>query len=299
MTFDATERSALGSPVEFLTFRNGADQWRYTTSNREETIGVRVFEPLAYRRTEPSYSKDSSDGQVKITVPSTIPLVTRYELMPAPQTTTITIERRHRNDPGLGVQIYWQGIAGSLVRNGFDAIILGIPLTNLPAQIPRYAYSALCNWFLYADRCGIDRNAFKYTGNASAVAGVLLTVDGLRTGAAALDALVSGALTSTELDNYWLGGYAENAAGERRTVYATNVDAVPDKIRILQPFADLSSGQDVTVFAGCTRARDICHRKFANSRRHGGFPDIPPVNVFDTELPTATGSPDRKVFFGN
>lgn len=299
MTFDALERSAVGSPVEFLTFRSGTEQWNYTTSNRQETIGVRVFEPLGFTVTQAVYSKDSNDGQIKIRVPADIPIVQRYTPTPPIQTTSVTIERRHRNDPDQGVATRWQGIVSSHQRSGFFVTFLAVPLTALPAQVPRYAYSALCNWFLYADRCGVDRNAFRYIGNASAVADVTITVDGLRTGAAALDAGVSGALTTTELDNYWLGGYVEDATGERRTIYAANVDANPDRIRVLRPFASLTSGQSVSVFAGCVRTRDICHRKFANSDRNGGFPDIPSINVFTTELPSGGGSVDKKRFFGN
>ena len=298
MTFDATETSALGQPVEFLTFTQGATGYRFTNSNFIEQLGARTFEPLSYTRTEPVYSKGSSDGHVEIIVPVDLPLVQLYE-SPTVQTTTVTIERRHRNDPDQGIQIYWQGVIGSISRNGFEAKILAIPLSGLPAQVPRYSYSGLCNWFLYQDRCGLARQNFRHIGAVSSVVGPVITVTGLRAEAAAIDAGISGALSSAELDDYWLGGYVETVGGERRSIYATNVDMNADRVRVLAPFNVLAVSDNVQVFAGCSRTRDICARKFANHLKHGGFPDIPIVPLFATELPTGGGTPQKKRFFGN
>lgn len=303
MTFQAFETGPLSQPVEFLTIKNGSNIWQYTNSNINQTLGARTFVPAAYTRNEPSFSKDTSDGQIKIRIPSSLPIVEFYETIPSSEISSITIERQIRNDPDLGVQIFWKGQVASVQREGDFATILAVPLNRLPAQIPRYTYSGLCNWFLFQDQCGLSRENWRHIGPVVTLdpsSPTIITITGLRTQAAALDAQVSPqTLTSQQLDDYWLGGYIQNADGEKRGIYATDVDGVPDRIRVLQPFRSLAVSDVVNVFAGCDRTRDTCAAKFNNSINHGGFPDIPVVNPFTTELPPGSAATEKKVWFGN
>jgi uncharacterized phage protein (TIGR02218 family) len=303
MTFEAIETSKFAEPIEYITFKNGTNNWYYTNSNQDEVIGARTFAPLAYTRNEPVFSKDSSDGQIKFVVPSSIPIVEFYESLPSSNTSSVTIERVNRNDPDGGVQIYWKGQVASVQREGNFATILGVPLTALAAQVPRYTYSGLCNWFLFQDRCGLTREDWRHTGTVLTIdptSAAIITIDGLETQAQALAQQVSPAYAQTSptgIDNYWLGGYAENADGEKRSIYESNVDGVPNRIRMLQPFRSLEVGDTVTVYAGCDRTRDTCSAKFNNHLNHGGYPDIPTVNPFTTELPPGSASSERKTWF--
>lgn len=303
MTFNAIETSSLGQPLEFVTFRNGANIWRYTNSNQEETIGASTYTPLAYRRSDPSFSKESSDGQIKIEIPSTLPIVDFYSTLPSSDISSVTIERLHRNDPDQGLVIFWKGQVASVQRFGDFATILAVPPTGLPAQVPRYTYSALCNWFLFQDQCGLVRGQWNHSGVILTIDGSdpsVITVDGLRTQAQALaDQFSPNQLTAQEIDDYWLGGYVENPDGEKRSVYATDVDGVPDRIRLLQPFRSQAVNDVVFVYAGCDRTRSTCSRKFNNHLNHGGFPDIPILNPFTTELPPGSASTEKKAFWGN
>lgn len=303
MTFDAIETSEQAQPVEYLTFKNGANLWYYTNSNQEETIGARTFEPLAYTRNEPEFSKNSDDGHIKFTVPQTIPIVDFYGTLPASNTSSVTIERVNRNDPDGGVQIFWKGQVASIKREGNFAEILGVPLTQLAAQIPRYTYSGLCNWFLFADGCQLTKENWRHTGTVLTLSTnqMDITVDGLRTQAQALaDSIapsVSPGLTTQQIDEYWLGGYCQTSQGEVRSIYQADVGGNPDVIRIIQPFRNLEVSDDLTVYAGCDHTRATCHSKFNNHLRHGGFPDIPIINPFDTELPKGSGTDEKKTFF--
>lgn len=301
MTFDATETSSFSQPVEFITFKNGENNWYYTNSNIEETIGSRTFEPLPYTRNEPEFSKDSDDGHIKFKVPNNIPIVEFYGTLPSSNLSSVTIERRHRNDPDGGVQIFWKGQVASVQREGDFATILGVPLTQLAAQVPRYTYTGLCNWFLFQDRCQLTKEQWRHTGEVLTIDSTetIITVDGLRTQAQALADSVtnSPSLTTQQIDEYWLGGYAETSQGEVRAVYAADVDGVPDRFRIIQPFRQLQVGDSITVYAGCDHTRQTCHSKFDNHLRHGGFPDIPIINPFRTELPKGGGTDEKKTFF--
>ena len=303
MTFDAIETSSAAQPIEYLQFKNGAELWYYTNSNITEQIGARSFAPLAYTRTEPVFSKDSSDGQIKFTIPSNLPIVEFYETLPSSSISSIQIERVNRNDPDLGVQIFWKGTVASVKRDGEFATILAVPNTQLPAQIPRYTYSALCNWFLFQDRCGLQREDFRHIGPVVTIGipASIITVTGLRDQAAILADSVSPSYgTAQQIDDYWLGGYMETSAGEKRAIYETDVDGVPDRVRLLQPFRNLEVTDTVTVYAGCDRTRATCAAKFDNQLAHGGFPDIPILNPFTTELPNAAAKETaKKLFWGN
>ncbi len=303
MTFEAIETSKLASPVEFIELRNGGTVWRYTNSNQIEQIGASVYTPVAYQRSTPTFSSDTSDGRMTLTIPNELPVVALYGNQPASNVTTVTILRRHRNDLDLGVSVYWQGIVASTGRNQKNRLLFDLRAvqgTSLSVEVPRFDYSALCSWTLFQDRCGINRNEFRHAGAVLSIESpTTFTVDGLRAAAAALDAGVSGSLNAAELDVYWLAGYVETATGEKRSIYEANVGGFPDRIRVLNPFVELAAADVVTVYAGCARTRDICTRKFANELNFFGFPDIPSVNIFDTELPPGSAPPDRKKFYGN
>lgn len=300
MTFEAIESGPLAEPIEYVTLQDGGETWEYTNSNQVETIGPRSFFPLAYTRNEPVFSKDSSNGQIKLRVPSNIPLVAFYETIPSSTTATVQIERVNRNDPDLGVQVYWKGQVASVQREGLFSTILAVPYTQLPAQVPRYTYSARCNWFLFQDRCALVKGNWKHTGPVVTITdGNIITITDLRNTAATLALNGGDTLTAQEIDDYWLAGYVENADGEKRAVYGTDIDGVPDRIRLLQPFRNLNVSDEVTVYAGCAGTRDICFRKFDNALNHGGFPDIPTINPFTTELPSGDTAPDKKHWFGN
>jgi hypothetical protein len=301
VTFDATETGEFAEPIEYLTFKNGSNLWYYTNSNIDETIGARTFTPLAYTRDEPSFSKDSSDGHIKFRVPNNIPIVDFYGTLPSSQTSAVTIERVNRNDPDSGVQIFWKGQVASVQREGDFATILGIPVTQLSAQIPRYTYTGLCNWFLFQDKCELAKEQWRHVGTVLTIdsTAVTITVDGLRTQAQALADAVpnSPGMTSQEIDDYWLGGYAETASGEVRAVYETDIAGDADTFRIIQPFRNLEVSDQLTVYAGCDHTRKTCHVKFDNHLRHGGFPDIPIINPFRTELPKGGAEAEKKTFF--
>lgn len=302
MTFETSETGLFAQPIEYLTFKNGSSLWYYTNSNQQETIGARTFEPIAYTRNEPVFSKDSADGQIKFKIPSALPIVEFYETLPSSSISSVTIERVNRNDPDLGVQIFWKGQVASVQREGDFATILGVPLTALSAQIPRYTYSGLCNWFLFQDRCGLTREDWRHQGTVLTIGtpATVITVDGLETQAQALAGSVSpafGAVSPPALENYWQGGYAENDDGEKRAIYESNVDGVPNRIRVLQPFRNLSVSDNLTVYAGCDRTRATCASKFNNHLKHGGFPDIPIVNPFTTELPQGGADAEKKIWY--
>jgi hypothetical protein len=299
MTFDAFETTD-GRPVEFITFINGLQEWRITNANRAVSPGATPFEPLAYKRSSPSNSKNTDDSQIKMTLPGDFPVVQLYTNILTSNVTSVTIERRHENDPDGQLQVFWKGTIASATRRNAIGELLIRPLTSGGHEIPRFTYQSACNYFLYdGSTCRLARNDFEYATvlDGTDVTGTILTFNGLRARAATLDAGVTGSSTSGELDEYWLNGFLLTAAGELRRVAEANVGADPDAIRIPWAFLDLQVSDGVSIFAGCSRSADVCVRKFDNIINFGGFNNVPVVNPMATELPAGVASDEKKGFY--
>jgi hypothetical protein len=297
MTFEAYE-TADGRPIEFLTFRNGNNEYRYTNANVAVFNGAFEHEPLAYTRTAPSQSKDSDDSQLRVTLSGQNPIPLLYREILQSNITTLTIERFHFNDPDNDIQVFWKGELGSVTVTDGTATLLCIPFTQGRDEIPRYTYQGLCNYYLFENAtCRVLKDNFRFVSTITGfLTPTLVQVAGLRVRAGEIDALVSGALSSEELDQYWLNGYCMVQSGEFRRITdnpaGTGSPLDPDVIRIPFPFVQASVGDDIEVYAGCNRSTDICKRKFANLENYGGWPTVPVVNPFTTELPPGTSNPD-------
>lgn len=291
MAFETYETSD-GQPVELLIFVNGTTVLRYTNANVALTIDALEYQPLEYKRNAPSISKDSDDSQIRVTLPSSNPVVGLYRNILQSTITSLTIERFHNNDPVQGRQVFWKGEVGSVTVNNSVATILATPLSQGTDEMPRYTYQATCNYFLFeANSCGILRQNFKHDSTITAIdtSGLLLQVADLRVRAGVIDASMGGLLSSDELDSYWLNGYID-VNGELRRIVNNPAGATsplsPDVIEIPFPLNNASAGAAITVFAGCSRTTDICRRKYNNLLNFGGFPTVPDnVNPFETELP--------------
>lgn len=293
MTFEAFE-TADGRPVELLTFINGTTVLRYTNANVAVTVGANTYDPLEYTRNAPSLSKDSDDSQLRIRLPATNPVVNLYRNILQSTITSITVERFHDNDPDEDVQVFWKGEVGSVTVNNAIATILATPLSQGTDEMPRFTYQGMCNYFLYEGQtCRLNKDNFRHVSTIQSIAGNgrQITVAGLRAQAGVLDAAVSGALTSDELDAYWLNGYVD-ANGELRRIVRSPAGFSPedpDTVEIPFPFNNATTGTPIIVYAGCARTTDICVRKFNNLVNYGGFPTVPEnVNPFETELPPGT-----------
>lgn len=281
-----------GQPVELLTFVNGSTILRYTNANVALTIDSLEYLPLEYKRNAPSISKDADDSQIRLTLPSSNPVVNLYRNILQSTITSMTIERFHNNDPIQGRQVFWKGEVGSVTVNNALATVLATPLSQGTDEMPRYTYQGTCNYFLFeANSCGIARQDFKHESTITAIdsSGLLLQVADLRVRAGVIDAGMGGGLSSDELDAYWQNGYID-VNGELRRIVNNPAGATsplsPDVIEIPFPLISASAGTSITVYAGCSRTTDICRRKYNNLLNFGGFPTVPDnVNPFETELP--------------
>lgn len=289
MSYDDFETSD-GRPVQLLIFANGLLRFRYTNVARPITVGVDVYTPLAYSYNEPALSKDSDDAQLRMRMPRTATVLALYAGAYRSSPTTLTINRFHDNDPDGQIITHFKGEVASVNRESGEGVMLIIPFQEGGHEIPRYTFQSQCNSFLYdSPGCSLTRGDWSFAGTITTIAnGVEVEIAGLRAAAAALDAGVSSALTSDELDRYWQAGYLVTVDGEVREIMEGNFGSDPDVLRLLHPFRSAQAGDAVTVFAGCEKSLDICNRKFDNAINFQGFAFVPEVDPAHTELPPGT-----------
>lgn len=287
MTF-ADFETADGQPIALLTIQSGAISFRYTNVGREVEVGALTYSPVSFSYTEPGLSKDSDDAQVTIRMPNVTTAMSLYNGQYRSNLTTVTIERFHNNDPGENLQIFFKGIVGSVNRENNEGVWLVMPFQTGNFRVPRANYGSLCSSFLYdSPGCSLSRDDFRYVTTITSITngGIDIGFTGLRARAATLDAGISSALSSAELDLYWQAGYIATDAGEVREIMLGDVGGDPDVVRILQPFRDAVVLEPVTVFAGCNMGLDICDRKFDNAINFRGWPYVPEVDPPHTEMP--------------
>lgn len=290
MTFAAYE-SADGSPVEVLTFKNGALTYLYTNAVSPVTLGAKVYNPLAYTRSKFAQSKDSDDNNIRMTVAKDMEIVQLFNGILTSHITTVTIERYHADDSDGQVQVAWRGRVVAITHKSLQVELLLQPITHGAESTPRDVFSSLCNSFLFdTPGCKLIRTDWKFDATVSAlnVDNDIITFNGLRTQAAALDAALAapaGPLTSGELDLYWQGGYIETVDGELRDIVEGNIGGDPDVVRVDIPFRTIAVTDAATVYAGCNLLRGTCNKKFNNVLNFQGYPDIPEIDPANSELP--------------
>ena len=293
--------TADGSPIELLTFRNGAVEETRSNTIAPIQIGAKTYAPLAYQRSSFSQSKDSDDNNITLTVPQGFPIVNLYGGGPLTSfITLVTIERFHNDDPAQELQVAWKGQVVSVDRAGDLVRLLLQPITRGSEITPPDTYSALCNSFLFqSPGCGLVRDQWRFVATLSSVSadGLELVFTGLRAQAAVLDAAQggpTGPLTSAELDIYFQGGYIATGGGESRSIVEGNVASDPDRVRIDLPFRDFIVGEGASVYAGCPLTLELCHKKFNNAINFQGYPYIPEIDPANTELPPGSRTSTTK-----
>lgn len=293
MAFEDFE-TADGSPVELITFQNGAQLFPVANTVRPYTIGATTFLPLSYTLSPFAQSKDSDDNNRTMQVPNTFGVANLFNGILTSQSTSVIVERVHFDDVAQQRQILWQGKIVAINHVDNDVELLLQPVTSGKESTPPDTFSSTCNAFLFeSPGCNLTRADFRHIGTANAITngGLNIQVPGLRTQAAALDGVhggPTGPLSSDELDIYWQGGYIETAAGEIRDIVEGDVGGDPDVVRVIYPFRDLVVTDNLDVYAGCDLSRDTCHKKFNNVLNFQGYPDIPEVDPANVELPPGT-----------
>jgi hypothetical protein len=268
-TYEDSEVSKHGGkPIELYRFVGTYQNFYYTSGQRvvnfqaPDEDAPNDYLPLALKRSAfTSTTTDDSDGaEITVDLPVSTDLVAIYGFQISPPELVLTIFRGHT--AGEFVQAWKGDVDNVSVVRGTATIRVPSKLASaLSADFPNVYYQTPCNHTLYDPRCGIDFAAWSETAAIVGIDGKSITLDTL----------------PPALDGNLIGGDAILTSGERRMIVA-QVDEV---ITINYPFAGAEVGGSIVVAAGCDLAwAGDCLTRFDNTKRHGGFPFIPPKNIF-------------------
>ena len=271
MTYDAKETSLLeGSPTELYQFGLGGAVFRFTSQSAAVSFGGFDYVPASIKRNNPKLTDDRAGIQLLITVPTSAQIAQEYLSIVPTQRMTLTIFRQHRTDtPTPETITFWKGFVTSVKFKDEIAELICEPIQALfSREIPRQAYSALCNHVLYDSGCQVVKASFSDVVEVTSIS-------------SSGDELVLNSLsTARPADTtFFTGGYVERTDGDKRLIL--DYTFATDTVRILLPFDGLTTGEDVTARAGCAHDILTCRDKFNIVPNFGGFPWSPLTNPFE------------------
>jgi len=266
MTYEASEQSKHdGRPVELFKYEGTYANFYYTSGPLLVNFEGNDYVPLRAMRRSAINNATQNDDNAEVTVemPVSTDIIAIYGFQISPPELTLTIYRGH--NPGEYVR-YWSGNVENIqVVKGTATIRVPSQLAAaLSADFPNVYFQTPCNHDLYDARCGVVYDDWSIAATITAIAANAITIDDVGI-----------------LDGQLVGGEAVLASGERRmiTAQAGNV------ITVNYPFAGASVTDAVIIAAGCDLAyQGDCKVKFDNTKRFGGFPYIPPKNIFASGL---------------
>jgi len=267
VTYEALETSQeSGQPVELYEFIIGTETYRYTSAEDTVLFNGNSWVSRQITRSNPTQTTDERRQLITVTLPTDDVVCARYIGIVPGKLMSLEIIRFHRGD--AEAFILWQGrVKGAkYIRQGALCELQGLSTeSSYSRTIPRHKYQGLCNHVLYDGGCKIVKTSYQYVGTINVISGNTITVNGLET---------------AKGDGWATGGYIELGSGED---YRMVLDQSGDVLKLMLPFNG-STGQSVTVYAGCDHTLDTCDSKFSNAVNYGGFPFVPSLNPFNTGL---------------
>lgn len=263
MSYTSYEESTeSGTPIELYEFTQGVQRWSYTNCANTVLYNALNFIPSSIKRDNVKQTTDTFKDSMKVVFPRGDVFAAQFLGFAPEAVTTVTIYRGHYGDPDKQFIVYWKGrivgakTSGNQVEVQCESIFTSIKRPGLRA---RYEYG--CRRTLYMRGCNVDKEAFKYRGNVTAITGGL-NVD------------VYGA--SNKPDGYYTGGMIIDANGVPRFI----INHVGNVVTLTRPLHELSVGDTVALYPGCDHLKETCKNKFNNLDNFGGFPWIPSKNPY-------------------
>ncbi len=284
MSFLTQEESVEDAqPIELFRFSNLEDTFTYTSGQQDVVFQAETYTPNAITRGSDDVQTLDSKRQVVVKMPVDDPFVVRYiATLPATQD-TFQLFRLHSTDtPTPEVQEIFCGKVTNVAISGNEALVNILSFGSILARpIPQQTSRNLCNHILYDSRCQVVDTQFSMGVTVTAISsdGVTITVSGGSNIILDTSLELSAQLTADAA--FFNGGLLERGVLERRMAREVlDVGGNIATVVILIPFATVSVGGSLTLFAGCDHQFPTCRVKFANQRQYGGFPYVPRKNPF-------------------
>lgn len=266
MAYSTREASTEdGRPIYLYEFKLGDTIWRYCTADRPvSAVGFTWLATAA----EDSGVKQTGDALVDnlaVALPTDAQLVGIFNVSAPINPIILTMRRWHYGDPDAAVCYVGQVTSVDSGSPTAATVNCSTLSASLERNGLRLCWSRNCPYSLYDMSCGVDPSNFSVAATIEGISGnaLVLTIE-------------------SQLDDGWFnGGYIEWSDPVRGTERRALDQHVGNQITLLGTNSGIVSGQDITLYPGCSRTITECQTKFNNHPRYGGVPTMPNKSPFD------------------
>lgn len=273
MTFEAFEVSAeSGRPVEYYTFTFGNVSWRYTTAERDVSIGADIYTAAAIRADSVKQTGETSTDARSIDAPSWIGPAQVFMNSAPSAPVAMTVGVRHIGDDEVVIAYVGEITQVNYPVPGRARLTVESLLASMSREGLRLPWQRSCPYVLYDSlTCKVDKAAHK-------VDFVVLAISGF-------DVFVS--LLTTKPSGHFDGGFFEwlhpirgkeyVAVQEHEQLSSGESNA---RLQLFMPPGELFEGAAGSAYPGCDFTPVRC-QFFNNYDNYGGVPDLPGRSPFD------------------
>lgn len=266
MTFDAYESSVEdGRPIRFYRFTLGAAVWRYTSTDRDQTIGGALWKARAITDDGIKQSGDATTDALSITVPVTIGPAAIFSSAAPQQPITVEVLESHVGLNALRIIYRGEIVQVNPNRPGVAIITCQTLSATMRRQGLRLGWSRTCDYALYDTlTCKVSKAAHAHATTVTAINGFTVSV--------------------ASVGNVTVGVYKGGFMEWVHPIQGYNSVTIEGQTTLdMLMFDDpslLTVGMPVTIYPGCPRTEAGC-RTFDNILNYGGCLNMPGKSPFD------------------
>jgi len=248
--------------VELYKIVEGANEYFFTSADNEIVYSGDAYVPTASGRSEVENKSELARSNLEVSLNIDHELSQRYMTTVVDEVVSLTLF----TDDGTATLFAWKGrLASVKPEGGVMKLIFESIYTSLRRPGLRERFQRNCRHALYGRRCKADMGDFEESSTATAVSGDTVTCPA----------------ASGFPDGYFLGGMLKAPDGTLRFVVAH----VGNQVTLVRSIDSLNEAllggvQNVKLYPGCDRTREMCNTRFDNIDNNGSFAYIPIRNPF-------------------
>lgn len=257
----AEETQKKRQPTElYHLWREGGQDWRYTSADFSITYGGNVFAPASVSRGSVRYDTEFEVSSLRCTFGYVEDPVLEYIAQNPVDVVWIEVLKWYEDVTPEEASVIFVGQIKNVAFEGNKATLSCVGFEHyLQQRIPKFRFQLGCNNDLFDDYCVISR-----------------TVWGVYTAVTAVDTdgvVLTSSTFATKEDGWFTRGFVRWEG-----YYRMIVDHEGANITIRFNIPGFTAGESIQAWAGCDKQLNTCVEKFDNMLNFFGHPWIPMDN---------------------
>jgi uncharacterized phage protein (TIGR02218 family) len=251
-------------PLELYRFVQDGDVNTFTSADIDVVYAAETYSAIPIGRSNLDSKSDLSKANLEVSIDINNIIARSWMQFDSELSLGLTLFQQ----TDLGTNVIWKGrLAGIRPQGSADIkFIFESIFTSLRRPGLRARFQRTCRHVLYRRGCGLDKADFAEVREATAVAGLVVTIP----------------TAAGDPAGDYFTGMLEAPDGTLRFVTAHSGAS----LTLSRPIASLNTALaggpvNVTLYPGCDRSHTRCKNRFNNLVAQGGFRFIPIRNPFD------------------